>query len=91
MPALLQLRRDQCRYPVTEESPWVFCGRATKDGSSYCARHHEICVKPGGPIRAIEFLADYINRTDSMSDVAARHEDAVRPLDEMVDGEMGTA
>lgn len=87
MPSLLQLRHHQCRYPLTQEKPFLFCGRATKDGSSYCPRHHKDCVQPGGPVRPIEFLADYINRTDSMSSVARAHrrdDDDVRPIDEVL-------
>ena len=83
MPTLLQLRPRECRYPLTQESPWLFCGRATADGRSYCDRHYKLCVR--GSIRAVECLADYINRTDNMSAPSPRDdEDRVRPLDEMV-------
>ena len=65
MPKLADMDYSQCRYPLTQEAPWVFCGR-TKDGSSsYCSRHHALCVKK--TVRAIDFLAEWINQTDTMS------------------------
>lgn len=38
---------NQCHYPVTEDTPFLFCGHPTA-GQSYCAFHHQICwVAPG--------------------------------------------
>lgn len=81
MPKLLDMRHDQCRYPVTQESPWVFCGREKTEHSSYCARHHKLCVKK--KVRAIEFLAEWVNHTDTMSKaVRPQPEEQTQPVDE---------
>lgn len=83
MPRLLDLAHDQCRYPVTQESPYLMCGRTKIEGSSYCLRHHKLCVKK--KVRAIEFLAEWVNQTDTMSKaVQPQSEDRVRPLDEVL-------
>lgn len=36
---LMELRKDECRFPVTENSPHLFCGRRRRKGSPYCAKH----------------------------------------------------
>jgi GcrA cell cycle regulator len=36
------LRRLHCRFPVTEDTPFLFCGQAKTLGSSYCAYHHAL-------------------------------------------------
>lgn len=41
---LLELRGSDCRYPVTEDSPFLFCGHPQDGGSSYCAHHHQLCT-----------------------------------------------
>lgn len=83
MPHLKDLRHDQCRYPVTQESPFIFCGRTRAEGSSYCARHHALCVKK--KMRPIEFLAEWVNKNDLQSAPArGREADEVQPLDEVL-------
>jgi GcrA cell cycle regulator len=41
---LLELRGSDCRYPVTEEIPFLFCGHPQDGDSSYCAHHRQICT-----------------------------------------------
>ena len=36
--ALLDLRREQCRFP-SGEGPYLFCGQPASEGSSYCPFH----------------------------------------------------
>ena len=80
MPLLKDLEHDQCRYPITDEKPYLFCGRAKDGDSSYCPRHHKLCVQK--KLKAIEFLADWVNQTDPMSAPAPLDaEEEVRPLD----------
>lgn len=40
--SLLDIGRHQCRWPVGDprEADFGFCGAPTKDGSSWCAKHH---------------------------------------------------
>lgn len=42
---VLELKRNDCRWPVTADSPYLFCGHPKADGSSYCAHHNNIAVK----------------------------------------------
>jgi GcrA cell cycle regulator len=39
---LLELRSDDCRYPVNDVPPFLFCGHPKMHGSSYCAGHHDL-------------------------------------------------
>lgn len=39
---LLDLDPDDCRYPVTDDLPFLFCGHPKHEGSSYCAAHHRL-------------------------------------------------
>ena len=41
-----QLKANDCRYPVTADSPFLFCGQQKQGGSSYCAHHHHKCWTP---------------------------------------------
>lgn len=44
--AFLDLRDGQCRYAVTENSPYLFCGHPVQEKSSYCPCHHRVCWTP---------------------------------------------
>lgn len=41
-----ELKSDQCRYPVTDDSPFFFCGHSKLETSAYCAAHHRLCYQP---------------------------------------------
>lgn len=40
--SLLELAFGQCRYPVSDLPPHVFCGHPQQPESSYCGQHHKI-------------------------------------------------
>jgi GcrA cell cycle regulator len=37
------LLRHHCRYPVTADAPFLFCGHIRQERSSYCSLHHALC------------------------------------------------
>lgn len=37
--SLVDLERDQCKWPVTEDAPFLFCGAQSTHGP-YCHHHH---------------------------------------------------
>ena len=43
---LLDLEPHECRYPITENSPYFFCAAGKTEDSSYCAEHRQICERP---------------------------------------------
>lgn len=43
---LLQLKARDCRFPVTDDSPFLFCGHPQDAVSSYCPHHHYVVVWP---------------------------------------------
>lgn len=77
MPKLLDLKPRTCRYPLYDG---VFCGRGpTVSGSSYCRRHHPICVV--GRSRPLDELAKHIERKET---ARRPREETVRRLDEVL-------
>lgn len=42
--SITDLTTSQCRWPITADAPFLFCGDARKTGSSYCEAHHEVAV-----------------------------------------------
>jgi len=44
--AFLALAPWHCRYPVSDDAPFVFCGHARHGKSSFCAFHHALCYVP---------------------------------------------
>ena len=58
---LEELRPNQCRYPISDDKPMLFCGQPTTHGS-YCTVHHLICHKPieecNIPVPQMEFASD---------------------------------
>lgn len=43
------LARDGCRWPIGEDSPFLFCGCKAASGSSYCATHKHRSQGVGTP------------------------------------------
>ncbi len=44
--SLLDLGANQCRFPTTDDNPFLFCGMKKKDGSVYCPHHHQVTHLP---------------------------------------------
>lgn len=44
--SLLDLRADQCRWPVNDLEPFMFCGGFKIGGSSYCRSHFHASRAP---------------------------------------------
>lgn len=45
---LVALADNECRFPVTKDSPHLFCGQPKRSGSSYCAHHaQKAAAEPG--------------------------------------------
>lgn len=47
---LLGLRSADCRWPVTDRPPHLFCGQPQREGSSYCSFHSSKAWKKFGEI-----------------------------------------
>ncbi len=41
--AFLDLQPHHCRYATTADAPYLFCGEAKTEKSSYCAFHDSLC------------------------------------------------
>lgn len=54
--ALLDLNRDECRYPRGEGASVLFCGQPQIEGSSYCRHCHSIVYAPSRPDRRKPFI-----------------------------------
>lgn len=52
---ILEIQDGQCRFPVTDDHPFFFCGEVTALDRVYCDVHHAICNTGfGKDPRAIE-------------------------------------
>ena len=40
---------SECRWPLTNDRPWRFCGEACREGSSYCPTHDALAHRPIDP------------------------------------------
>lgn len=49
MKPLLDLNPRDCRWPMTADKPFLFCGEPKADASSYCACHKRLSVKSDQP------------------------------------------
>lgn len=45
--SLLELEPGQCRWPVNDGAPFLFCAAPSLRGSSYCACHASLSVGEG--------------------------------------------
>lgn len=43
---ILELKAHECRYPVTDDKPHLFCAQPVEPGQSYCGFHFFICTRP---------------------------------------------
>lgn len=62
MKPLLDLDPNDCRWPVTADKPFLFCGARKAPGSSYCACHKAMSVSADQPLvlagRALSRMAN---------------------------------
>lgn len=47
MKTLLQLECDECKWPMNDGGPFLFCGHQQHAGGAYCEYHHLVSVGPG--------------------------------------------
>jgi GcrA cell cycle regulator len=43
---ILEIGAGECRYPTTQDSPFLFCGHQQQSESSYCGFHHRLAYQP---------------------------------------------
>lgn len=47
MTTLLDLQCDECKWPMNDGGPFLFCGHQQHAGGAYCEYHHLVSVGPG--------------------------------------------
>lgn len=47
-PASLPSRNKACCWPITDESPWLFCDQPTVNGNRYCPAHRRVSMFGSG-------------------------------------------
>jgi hypothetical protein len=40
---ILSIRKGECRFCITDDTPFYFCGNPVAVGSVYCGPHHRLC------------------------------------------------
>lgn len=43
---MMELTKNNCRYPIGEDENMLFCGLPKTKGKPYCKHHAKICYKP---------------------------------------------
>lgn len=52
---ILSIRKGECRFCITDDTPFFFCGDPVRPESSYCPEHHAACHNGfGKDVRALE-------------------------------------
>lgn len=59
MKPLLDLAINDCRWPVTDDKPFLFCGEPKAVTSSYCACHKRMSVSAEQPAAYSGRTADF--------------------------------
>lgn len=61
---ILSIRKAECRYCITDDTPFLFCGDPVAEGSSYCEDHHELChAGEGRNIRDVESMIHSVDHS----------------------------
>lgn len=60
MKPLLDLERGECRWPVTDTKPFLFCSEPQADESSYCACHKAMSLSETQPQPLTDRAADFL-------------------------------
>lgn len=45
---LLEIQQEDCRFPLGNGRPFMFCAAQVRDGSAYCSHHHFRAYNPRG-------------------------------------------
>lgn len=83
---ILSLRAGECKFCITDDTPFFFCGDPAADGSVYCAEHHALCHNGWGKDwQALESMMCGIEQTV----VRAKSERVdTEPVDAQIRGEL---
>ena len=74
-----ELGPKQCRYPVTADKPYLFCGASTQ--FTYCPAHHALCHEGHG--KPWQGLAGMMEAVEATIIPTPRHmADVQPPIDE---------
>jgi hypothetical protein len=68
--SLVDLMQGQCKWPIGQDAPYLFCGCEAVEGKSYCAAHYAIATGIGTPSErdAIHAAKFYSKRDGPLSD-----------------------
>lgn len=87
MKPLLDLNPNDCRWPVTDDRPFLFCGEPKAGAGSYCACHKRMSVSADQPVpfnsREGRRVADYLAGGKARRSVA-HNADQRLPVDTMM-------
>ena len=81
---ILTLRRGECKFGITDDTPFLFCGEPQAEGQVYCAGHCAVCYRGQGV--DVSLLAGMIDNRDGTIRRAATDRPTVVPVDEEMRG-----
>jgi len=73
---IFDLEAGECRYPITDKPPHLFCGRRAVEDCPYCPHHRALCYA-GKDDRGMDRLKSEVDSINPAAvDYSARIEDA---------------
>lgn len=85
MKDILRIRAGECRYCLTDDTPFLFCSDPVAEGSSYCEPHHRICHDGYG--RDVDLIESMINGMEWTVTRARNERPNSVPVDVAIRGE----
>lgn len=82
---ILTIRKGQCRFCVTDDTPFIFCAAPTFGESPYCEGHHFICYRGQGADVAL--LEGMMNHLEGTIRKTGTERSKVVPVDELMRGD----
>lgn len=81
---ILSIRAGQCRFCVTDDTPFLFCGEPTALDSQYCEPHHALCHNGYG--RDVGLIESMVYGLDKNVIRKGTDKSVVVPVDEIIRG-----
>jgi hypothetical protein len=81
---ILTIRSHECRYCVTDDTPYLFCGEPAIEGSSYCEGHDILCHQGYG--LQVDTLEKWIHSSEQSVVRRQSEPTVIVPVDEYVRG-----
>ncbi len=81
---ILTLRRGECKFCITDDTPFIFCGEPATDDNPYCQPHRDICC--GGFGKDVAAIETMIYAMEGNVTRSATAKSVITPVDVQIRG-----